>query len=45
VREPGESPRPDELPGHMPEEIPSRGPNGPLTPNPATDAMPQRDHG
>ncbi|WP_246791422.1 hypothetical protein [Bradyrhizobium commune] len=39
VREPGSPPRPDELPGHTPEEIPSRGPSGPLTPNPATDAI------
>jgi len=38
MREPGESPRPDELPGRGPEEIPPRGPNGPRTPNPATDA-------
>lgn len=37
VREPGESPQPDELPGRTPEEIPSRGPNGPGAPNPATD--------
>jgi hypothetical protein len=37
VREPGEAPRPDELPPQVPEEIPSRGPNGPQPPNPATD--------
>jgi hypothetical protein len=43
VREPGSPAPPDELPGRMPEEIPSRGPNGPLTPNPATDASPPRD--
>jgi len=38
VREPGEAPPPDELPGRMPEELPVRGPNGPRTPSPATDA-------
>jgi hypothetical protein len=43
MREPGEAPRPDELPGRAPEEIPSRGPSGPLTPNPATDADPSQD--
>jgi hypothetical protein len=37
VREPGAPPRPDELPGKVPEEFPVRGPNGPRTPNPATD--------
>ena len=42
VREPGESPRPEELPGKMPDELPVRGPQGPTTPNPATDAT--RDH-
>ena len=39
VREPGEAPRLDELPGRMPEELPVRGPNGPRTPSPATDAL------
>lgn len=39
VREPGAPPRPDELPGESPEEIPRRGPDGPQTPNPATDAV------
>jgi hypothetical protein len=38
VHEPGEPPRPDELPGKMPDELPVRGPNGPRTPSPATDA-------
>jgi hypothetical protein len=38
MREPGESPRPEELPGKMPDELPVRGPQGPVTPNPATDA-------
>src|SRR5262245_42904819 len=37
VREPGAPPRPDELPGKMPDEMPPRGPDGPRTPNPATD--------
>lgn len=35
VREPGEPPRPEELPGKVPDEIPGRGPQGP--PSPATD--------
>ena len=39
VREPGEPPTPDELPGGMPDEFPVRGPNGPTTPGPATDAI------
>jgi hypothetical protein len=38
VQEPGEPPRPEELPGKMPEEMPVRGPEGPRTPSPATDA-------
>jgi hypothetical protein len=38
VREPGEPARPEELPGRMPEELPVRGPQGPRTPSPATDA-------
>jgi len=33
MREPGEAPRPDELPGQTPEEFPTHGPS---TPNPAT---------
>jgi catechol 2,3-dioxygenase-like lactoylglutathione lyase family enzyme len=37
VREPGQPPQPQELPGKMPDELPVRGPNGPRTPNPATD--------
>jgi hypothetical protein len=36
MREPGEAPRPDELPGKTPDEFPTRGPNGPTAPNPAT---------
>jgi hypothetical protein len=38
MREPGEPPQPDELPGHMPDELPVRGPDRPRTPSPATDA-------
>jgi hypothetical protein len=34
MREPGESSIPEELPGHTPDEFPTRGPNGPNTPNP-----------
>ena len=37
MREPGQPPPPQELPGKMPDELPVRGPNGPQTPNPATD--------
>jgi hypothetical protein len=37
VHEPGEPARPQELPGKMPDEVPSRGPGSPTTPNPATD--------
>jgi len=37
AREPGEPALPQELPGKMPDELPVRGPNGPTTPNPATD--------
>ena len=37
MREPGEPPVPEELPGRTPEELPVRGPQGPRTPNPATD--------
>jgi hypothetical protein len=36
-RDPAQSPQPQELPGKMPDELPIRGPNGPGTPNPATD--------
>jgi hypothetical protein len=38
AREPGAPQRPEELPGRTPEELPVRGPDGPRTPNPATDA-------
>ena len=38
AREPGEPARPDELPGNMPDELAVRGPQGPTTPSPATDA-------
>ena len=38
VREPGESPWPEELPGKTPDELPVRGPQGPRTLYPATDA-------
>ena len=37
VREPGEPSQPQELPGKTPDELPTRGPNSPTTPNPATD--------
>ena len=37
VREPGAPAVPEELPGKIPIDIPERGPNGPRTPNPATD--------
>jgi hypothetical protein len=37
MREPGESPQPQELPGKTPDELPVRGPGGPTTPYPATD--------
>jgi hypothetical protein len=36
MRDPGEPPQPEELPGHTPDELPVRGPEGP--PTPATDA-------
>ncbi|WOH66510.1 hypothetical protein [Bradyrhizobium sp. BWA-3-5] len=39
-RDPAEPPQPRELPGEMPDELPIRGPNGPRTPNPATDQGP-----
>ncbi len=37
MREPGQPPQPQELPGKTPDELPVRGPNGPRAPNPATD--------
>jgi hypothetical protein len=37
MREPGEPPSPEELPGYTPEELPVRGPPGPAGPPPATD--------
>jgi hypothetical protein len=37
MREPGEPQRPDELPGHMPDELPVRGPQTPTSPPPPTD--------
>lgn len=36
VEEPGAPPQPEELPGHTPDELPMRGPDGPTTPSPAT---------
>ncbi len=38
VREPAAPPAPQELPGRTPDEMPPRGPSGPRTPYPATDA-------
>ena len=38
IQEPGQPPLPEELPGQMPNELPVRGPHGPRTPSPATDA-------
>jgi hypothetical protein len=38
MREPGEPARPEELPGRVPDDLPVRGPQGPQTPYPATDA-------
>ena len=38
VQEPGAPPQPQELPGRTPDELPVRGPQGPRTPYPATDA-------
>jgi hypothetical protein len=38
VQEPGAPPQPQELPGRAPDEVPVRGPQGPRTPYPATDA-------
>ena len=37
MRDPGEPPRPEELPGNTPDELPVRGPDGPRGPSPATD--------
>jgi len=37
VQEPGEPQEPEELPGHTPDELPAWGPQGPTTPQPATD--------
>jgi hypothetical protein len=34
LHDPGEAPPPQELPGHVPDEFPVRGPDGPHTPNP-----------
>jgi hypothetical protein len=36
MQDPGEPPRPEELPGRMPDELPVRGPDGPGAPSPAT---------
>jgi hypothetical protein len=38
MREPGEPSQPQELPGKVPDDLPARGPSGPATPPPATDA-------
>ncbi len=38
MQDPGEAPPPEELPGRQPDELPVRGPEGPQTPYPATDA-------
>jgi hypothetical protein len=38
MQDPGDPPRPEELPGKTPDELPVRGPEGPRTPSPATDA-------
>jgi hypothetical protein len=38
IQEPGEPPHPEELPRKTPNEFPARGPDGPRTPSPATDA-------
>jgi hypothetical protein len=37
MQDPGEPPRPEELPGYAPEELPVRGPQGPGSPPAATD--------
>jgi hypothetical protein len=37
MHEPDAPPQPQELPGKTPDEMPTRGPSGPMTPNPATD--------
>jgi hypothetical protein len=39
LREPGKPAVPDELPSRTPDEERTRGPNGPRTPNPATDVQ------
>jgi hypothetical protein len=39
MRDPGEAPQPDELPGYTPDELPVRGPQEPGAPQPATDAQ------
>jgi hypothetical protein len=38
MQDPGEPPRPEELPGNTPDELPLRGPEGPRTASAATDA-------
>jgi hypothetical protein len=38
MQDPGPKPQPQELPGRTPDEAPVRGPEGPRTPYPATDA-------
>ena len=40
MREPGDTPQPQELPGQAPEEVPVRGPDGPGAPNPAIAKQP-----
>ena len=37
MQDPGEPPRPEELPGRTPDELPVRGPDGLRGPSPATD--------
>ena len=37
IQEPGGSPRPEELPGSTPSEVPGSGGDTPQPPNPATD--------
>lgn len=37
MHDPGEPKQPQELPGYVPDELPVRAPDGPRTPNPATD--------
>jgi hypothetical protein len=38
MRDPGEQLTPEELPGRVPDELPVRGPQGPLGPSPVADA-------